>query len=251
MSVDANTFSSDSGNLLLLGKVAIVTGASQGIGAATAVQLAAAGAKVALLSRSVAGLQSVVATITAAQGVALALPTDIREATQVSAAFATVAATYGPVDILINCAGTLVNRPFMAMDLAAWDDVQATNVRGTMLCCLEAFHQMAPHGGGTIINISSLSGVKNVEKFPGLSAYVTSKFAIAGLTEALAVEGRSLGIRVLAISPGAVDTPMLRAAAPHLNPGMTPDDMARIIVFCVSPAGRFLSGTNLELFSNE
>lgn len=232
------------------GRIAIVTGSSQGIGAATARLLAAGGSKVALLSRSAELLREVAQVISAQGGHALALPTDISQPEQVTAAFDQISATWGPVDILVNAAGKVANVPFSAMDIATWDDVINTNLRGLMLCCQAAFRQMADHGGGVILNISSLSGVKNVEKFPGLSAYVASKFGVAGLSEALAVEGAPLGIRVVTVSPGAVDTPMLRAAAPHLKPGMTPDDMARIIEFLVSDASRHLNGTNLELFSN-
>lgn len=234
----------------MAGRVVIITGASQGIGAATARLLAAQGAHVTLVARSAALLAQEAEAIRAAGGAARAVVVDISDPAQVQAMFDNTQQIDGACDILINAAGVVINRPFIDLDLAEWDQVINTNLRGLMLCCQAAFRQMAAHGGGTILNISSLSGVKNVEKFPGLSAYVAAKFGVAGLTEALAVEGKPLNIRVLAISPGAVDTPMLRAAAPHLRPGMTPDDMARIIAFMVSDAGRFLSGTNLELFSN-
>jgi NAD(P)-dependent dehydrogenase (short-subunit alcohol dehydrogenase family) len=109
---------------------------------------------------------------------------------------------------------------------------------------------MMHQGGGVIINISSLSGFPNVEKFPGLSAYNVSKYAVAGLSEILAVEGRPYNIRALAVSPGAVDTAMLRQAAPDLKPGMTPDDLARILLFLASDEARHLNGVNLPIFSN-
>jgi NAD(P)-dependent dehydrogenase (short-subunit alcohol dehydrogenase family) len=109
---------------------------------------------------------------------------------------------------------------------------------------------MMGRGGGVIVNLSSLSGVPGVEKFPGLSAYNASKYGVSGLSEILAVEGRPHHIRVIAVSPGAVDTEMLRRAAPHLKPGMTPDDMARILAWLVGPDAHPLSGTNLQLFSN-
>jgi NAD(P)-dependent dehydrogenase (short-subunit alcohol dehydrogenase family) len=136
------------------------------------------------------------------------------------------------------------------MQAAAWDHVLAVNLRGTFLMCRAAFRQMMPLGGGVIINLSSLSGVPGVEKFPGLSAYNASKYGVAGLTEILAVEGRPYGIRVLAVSPGAVDTEMLRRAAPHLKPGMTPADLARILAWLAGPDARHLSGINLPIFSN-
>ncbi len=232
-----------------VGRVAIVTGASQGIGAATARALAARGARVALMARSADLLAAEARAIVDQGGAALPLVTDIAHSDQVRASFARVDEVYGPCDLLITAAGDLVNVPFIDMDEASWDRVINTNLRGTMLCCQAAFQRMRERGG-VIILLSSLAGVKNVEKFPGLSAYVASKFGVAGLAEALAVEGKPLGIRVVAVSPGAVDTPMLRAAAPHLRPGMTPQDMAELLVWLASDTARHLSGTNLELFSN-
>jgi NAD(P)-dependent dehydrogenase (short-subunit alcohol dehydrogenase family) len=230
-------------------RVVLVTGASQGIGAATASELAARGARVALVARSTELLNAVTADITTHGAQALAVTADLSDPGQVQAVFAQVADVYGPVDILVNAAGQVANVPFIDMDLATWDAVLNTNLRGLMLCCQAAFRQMRERGG-VIINISSLSGVPNVEKFPGLSAYVAAKSGVAGLGEALAVEGAPLGIRVVTVSPGAVDTPMLRLAAPHLKPGMTPTDMARIIAFLAGDDARHLNGTNLDIFSN-
>ncbi|HEV2473416.1 MAG TPA: SDR family NAD(P)-dependent oxidoreductase, partial [Chthonomonadales bacterium] len=139
---------------------------------------------------------------------------------------------------------------FAGMDIATWDAVIDTNLRGTFLCCREAFRVMSEQRSGVIINLSSLSGVKGVEKFPGLSAYNVSKAGVASLTEILAVEGKPYNIRVCAVSPGAVDTEMLRQAAPHLKAGMTPGDMADILLFLADDSGRALSGINLEIFSN-
>jgi NAD(P)-dependent dehydrogenase (short-subunit alcohol dehydrogenase family) len=157
---------------------------------------------------------------------------------------------YGRVDILINCAGIVAVRPFVEMDTVTWDQVLGVNLRGTFLCCREAFRIMTVQRQGVIINLSSLSGVKGVEKFPGLSAYNVSKAGVAGLTEILAVEGKPYNIRVCAVSPGAVDTEMLRQAAPHLKAGMTPQDMAEILLFLADDSGRMFSGSNIELFSN-
>jgi len=158
---------------------------------------------------------------------------------------------FGRIDILVNCAGVVAVRPFVEMDATTWDGVLGVNLRGTFLCCREAFRVMAEQQSGVILNLSSLSGVKGVEKFPGLSAYNVSKAGVASLTEILAVEGKPYNIRVCAVSPGAVDTEMLRQAAPHLKAGMTPDDLAEILLFLAGDAGRMLSGTNLEIFSNE
>jgi NAD(P)-dependent dehydrogenase (short-subunit alcohol dehydrogenase family) len=235
----------------LAGQVAIVTGASRGIGAATAARFAAEGAAVVLAARDRAALDANAQVITNAGGSALAVPTDVADEASVHALFARTVETFGPVTILVNSAGAIANIPFEQMDAATWDHVLAVNLRGTFLCCRAAFRTMIPNGGGVILNLSSLSGVPNVEKFPGLSAYNSSKYGVAGLSEILAVEGRPHHIRVLAVSPGAVDTEMLRRAAPHLRPGMTPDDLARILVFLAGPDARPLSGNNLPIFSNE
>ena len=235
---------------ILAGQVAIVTGATRGIGRAVASELAARGASVALAARDEERLRGNVAEIQAHGGRALAVPTDVGDEASVTTLFERATGAFGPISVLVNSAGAVANRPFAEMESATWDHVLAVNLRGTFLCCRAAFRAMIPLGGGVIVNLSSLSGVRGVEKFPGLSAYNTSKFGVAGLSEILAVEGRPHHIRVIAVSPGAVDTEMLRAAAPHLKAGMTPEELARIIAFLVGPDGRPLSGTNLEIFSN-
>ncbi len=234
----------------LTGQVAIVTGASRGIGRAAAVAFAAEGASVVLAARDTGALDANVAEIVAVGGRALAVPTDVADEASVASLFARAEEMFGPVTTLVNAAGAVANRPFAEMETATWDHVLAVNLRGTFLCCRAAFQTMPAHGGGIIVNFSSLSGVPKVEKFPGLSAYVVSKFGVAGLSEILAVEGRPLNIRVIAVSPGAVDTEMLRQAAPQLKAGMTPEQMARILVFLVGPDAAPLAGTNLELYTN-
>lgn len=231
-------------------KVAIITGAGSGIGRAAALRLARAGARVALFGRTWETLTETAAAIRAAGGEALKITGDVGREEDVQVLFTRVDEAYSSVDILVNCAGVVAVKPFGEMDAATWDHVLNTNLRGTFLCCRQAFARMARQGGGVILNMSSLSGIKGVEKFPGLSAYNVSKAGVASLSEILAVEGRPLNIRVIAVSPGAVDTAMLRQAAPHLKAGMTPDELAEILLFLADDHGRPLSGTNLEIFSN-
>ena len=231
-------------------RVAIITGAGRGIGRATAQLFAREGARVVLFSRTQAQVEETAAAIRREGGQAIAVVGDVSQEDDVQRLFEQASNTYGQVDILVNCAGIVAVRPFVDMDATTWDAVIAVNLRGTFLCCREAFSLMIVQQHGVIINLSSLSGVKGVEKFAGLSAYNVSKAGVASLTEILAVEGKPYNIRVCTVSPGAVDTEMLRQAAPHLKAGMTPTDIAEILLFLADDSGRKLNGTNLEIFSN-
>lgn len=231
-------------------RVAIITGAGRGVGRATAQLFAREGARVVLFSRTRAQLEETATEIVRAGGQALAVVGDVSREDDVHRLFEQTSNVYGRLDILVNCAGIVAVRPFVEMDATTWDMVIGVNLRGTFLCCRQAFQLMTAQQHGVIVNLSSLSGVKGVEKFAGLSAYNVSKAGVASLTEILAVEGKPYNIRVCAVSPGAVDTAMLRQAAPHLKAGITPTDMAEILLFLADDTGRKLSGTNLEIFSN-
>jgi 3-oxoacyl-[acyl-carrier protein] reductase len=231
-------------------RVAIITGAGRGVGKATARRFAREGARVVLFSRTPGPLDETATDIAREEGQVLSMVGDVSREEDVRALFQRAMDAYGRVDILVNCAGIVLVRPFVDMDAETWDRVIAVNLRGTFLCCRQAFRVMMAQQSGVIINLASLSGVRGVEKFPGLSAYNVSKAGVAGLTEILAVEGKPFHIRVCAVSPGAVDTEMLRQAAPHLKAGMTPDDLAEILLFLAGDSGRMLSGSNIEIFSN-
>jgi NAD(P)-dependent dehydrogenase (short-subunit alcohol dehydrogenase family) len=231
-------------------RVAIITGAGQGVGRATAQLFARMGAHVVLLSKTQAHLDATVASIEEAGNKALAIAGDVAHEEDVQHLFRAALEAYGHIDILVNCAAIVAVKPFEKMDTQTWDDVIAINLRGTFLCCRTAFQTMIPQKHGVIINISSLSGVKGVEKFPGMSAYNVSKAGIAGLTEILAVEGKPHGIRVSAVSPGAIATPMLQQAAPHLQADMTAEELADILLFIADDSGSKLNGSNIELFTN-
>jgi NAD(P)-dependent dehydrogenase (short-subunit alcohol dehydrogenase family) len=234
-------------------KVAIVTGAGRGIGAATARLFAREGAKVVLASRGEIELNRVAAEIEQAGGQCLAVPTDISQESQVFNLFKRTLETFGPLDILVNNAAVFEKRDFAEMDLETWEYVMSVNIRGTFLCSREAFRQMIAAGKkGAIVNMTSLSGVRGPEKFKGFSTYVVSKYGVLGLSEILAVEGKPHGIRVNSIAPGAVDTVMLKKAAPFLNTSTTPDDIARTILFLADNAqSGHINGANIEIFSNE
>jgi NAD(P)-dependent dehydrogenase (short-subunit alcohol dehydrogenase family) len=226
-----------------------VTGASRGIGRSTAIELARAGVNVVLASTREAALAEVEAEIRAAGGEATPVVCDVSDPGEVKDLF-DVAAGIGPVSVLVCSAGVTVKGAFDALTPAQWQRSLGVNLTGTFLCCQRAFSAMKKGGGGRIITIASLSGVYATEKFPGLVAYNASKYGVVGVTEALAVEGKPHGISAVCISPGAVDTEMLREAAPHLKPGLGPDEVGRLITGLLSLDLLPASGANLPLFSN-
>lgn len=166
---------------------------------------------------------------------------DVSDEAQVKSAFARIET----LDALIHCAAVLVKKPLGEMTAEDWDAQLDSSLRGAFLCSREAFRLMRDRGGA-IVMVSSLSGVAGAEKFPGMSAYVAAKSGLAGLTEALAVEGRPFGIRVNAVSPGAVDTAMLRVAGVE-GPRLRPDEVARAIVWLASPESAPVSGANVRM----
>src|SRR6516165_10152560 len=233
----------------LAGRVAVVTGASRGIGAATAAAVAAAGARVVLAARDRQALDGVAGQIKDAGGQATPVPTDVSDEASVERLFAEVAAV-GQLGALVCAAAVLTPAPFAGTTSALWHETLGVNLTGAFLCCRAAFTAMAAAGGGRIVNIASLSGVYGTEKFPGLAAYNVSKYGVIGLTEAIAVEGKEHGISAICLSPGAVDTEMLRRANPALRPGLTPGDVAELIVALLDSPLAAASGANIPLFSN-
>jgi NAD(P)-dependent dehydrogenase (short-subunit alcohol dehydrogenase family) len=233
----------------LTGRVAVVTGASRGIGAATAEAIAAAGAQVVLAARDDEALSRVAQQIRDAGGQVTAVPTDVSSEAEVERLFAEVEQV-GRVGALVCAAGVLTPAPFVQTTSKMWDETLGTNLTGSFLCCRAAFTAMVPAGEGRIVNIASLSGVYATEKFPGLTAYNVSKYGVIGLTESIAVEGKAHGISAICLSPGAVETEMLRQANPALRPGLVPDDVAKLIVALLDSSLAPASGANIPLFSN-
>ncbi len=233
----------------LAGRLAVVTGASRGIGAATAVAMAAAGAHVVLAARDGEALGRVAGRIRGAGGQATPVPTDVSDEAAVERLFA-CAERAGPLGALVCAAGVLTPAPFAETTSEMWHETLGVNLTGAFMCCRAAFAAMVPAGEGRMVNIASLSGVYATEKFPGLAAYNVSKYGVIGLTEAIAVEGKEHGISAICLSPGAVDTEMLRRANPALRPGLTPDDVAELIVALLDSPLAPVSGANIPLFSN-
>ncbi|MGE0617156.1 MAG: SDR family NAD(P)-dependent oxidoreductase [Bacteriovoracia bacterium] len=235
----------------LAGRHAIITGAGRGIGAACAELFADEGAKVLLVSRTEAELRVVADAINRRHGGerALCVAGDVSSESLAQKVFQTAEAHWGGADILVNNAAIAPTGEFTEFTAAQWDHVMAINLRGPFLFAREAFRTFKK--GGAIVNLSSLGGLRGTTKFKGLTAYGVSKFGMVGLTESLAVEGREKGIRVNCVAPGAVETRMLKEAAPFLKTHTLPLDVAQSILFlCDENRARTVTGTVVEIHSN-
>ena len=191
--------------MLLAGRVAVVTGASSGIGSALAEMLAREGAGVALAARSVDQLNAVAERIVAAGGSALAVPADLTDDEALARLIDTATRELGPVDVLVNNAGYAVWTPLEETSAAEWDNTMAVNVRAAALLAGRVLPGMQARRFGRIVNISSEAGVVVV---PGLAAYCVSKHALNALTEVIQDANHDNGIKAWAICPGFVDTEM-------------------------------------------
>jgi len=217
----------------LAGKVAIVTGGGRGIGRAIALNLARNGASVALIARTALQLHEVQAEIEAAGGQGLSIVADLTREPDVIAAVGQTVAQLGQLDIVINNAGIGAFGPLADATLDQWDHMMAVNARGAFLVCREAIPHLKKNRPSHIVNITSVVGVKG---YANQSLYSASKHAVMGMTKALAREVQADGIRVHAICPGAVDTPMAGEARPDLDRSglIQPDDIADAVLFLLT-----------------
>ena len=225
---------------------ALVTGGGSGIGAACAAEFLRRGRPVVIVGRSANRLKAAARAMASGDRV-LALAGDAGDERFAKRAFAAARRRFGSVDVLVNNAAHLVKKSFLDTTAAEWDAVMRTNLRGSFLFSREFLR--AP--GRVIVNVGSFGGLQGTAKFPGLSAYTVSKYGITGLTAALAVEARPLGVAVFCVAPGAVQTAMLRKAAPGLKAGAMPVDVARVIAaLAESDAPGLLSGSVIPLDTN-
>ena len=191
------------------GKVAIVTGSSSGIGKAIALRFGEEGAKVVVAARRHYLCEQVVERIKELGGQACAIQTDISDEHQVNALVQQTVSHYGQVDILVNNAGIFGGGRLADTDTQTFDEVMATNLRGTFLCCRGAFQQMKQQRGGLIINMSSVAGV---QAWAGTGTYSASKHGMMALTKSLADEGKAFNIKVSAICPAGVADELVDAS---------------------------------------
>ena len=188
----------------LAGQVALISGASRGIGRAVALAFVREGARVALLARGRTDLEKVAASIEATGGTALVLPGDAAEEATAGGAVESVLAGLGRLDCVVTAQGAGTFGPLETSRLADWDAMLRANLTATYLLCRAALPPMLATGRGTIIAVASLAAVRAI---PGCAAYTASKAGVLGLVRSLAAEVRGRGVRVAALSPGAVDTP--------------------------------------------
>lgn len=233
------------------GRVAVVTGASRGIGRSTADLLAAGGADVVVNGmRDAAALSALADDLAARHGVrCLAVAADISDGKAVAALFATVFKTFRRLDILINNAGVMDSAPLGMIAEAELTRSLAVNLAGPLLCLQSAARLMQRGGGGTIINLGSIVGVRGAA---GQAAYAAAKAGIVGLTLAAAKELGPHGVRVNAVAPGFIDTDLTaplgaqaredRIRATPLGRTGTPEDVARVIAFLASDDAAFVTG---------
>lgn len=242
----------------LSNKVALVTGASSGIGAASAKALASLGAEVAITyHHNQAGAEKVRDEITSSGGKAVAIHADVREADQITATVARVNDELGPIDILVNNAGSLVERKKnLEMTKELWDDVINLNLTSAMLCVKAVAVSMVERKSGTIINVVSIAAHNGGG--PGAGAYSAAKAGLIALTKSQAKELAPHGVRVNAISPGTIDTPfhevfstpeMLQNAIATIPLGRlgTPEDCAKVVAFLASDAAGYVVGETIEV----
>src|ERR1700744_1071622 len=238
----------------LTGKVAIITGASSGIGRETALLFAKEGAKLVLGARRKKELDELVAEIRAADGEAVALAGDVRSESFAKSMVDLAVERFGRLDVAFNNAGTLgEGGASTGVSEAGWADTLAINLTGAFLGAKHQIAQMIKNGGGSVIFTSTFVGYTFA--FPGTAAYAASKSGLVGLTQALAAEFGSSGIRVNAVLPGAVDTDMYRtmnntqesqawiSGLHALKRVATPAELAKSVLYLASDESSFVTGT--------
>jgi NAD(P)-dependent dehydrogenase (short-subunit alcohol dehydrogenase family) len=240
----------------LAGKVALVVGASRGIGAATARAFADAGAQVALAARDVQALESVANAIQEAGGQALAIPTDVSDPAAVARLVARTLDAYGRLDAAFNNAagGGCPPTPLAEIPVEDYDSALAINLRGVFLAMKYEIPALLQSGGGAIVNMSSAAGLSGVK---GMSAYVASKHGVIGLAKVAALDYAERNIRVNAVAPGPILSDRIKALSeesraqiaqtvPMRRLGL-PEEVAELVVWLCSDQAAFMTGATLTI----
>jgi NAD(P)-dependent dehydrogenase (short-subunit alcohol dehydrogenase family) len=237
------------------GKVAFVTGAASGIGRATAVAFAQEGARVAILDLTDEALATTAEAVRATGAEVLVLACDVAEPEQVEAAIAEVVATFGRLDVAFNNAGVEnTAAPVAEIALEEWDRILNINLRGTFVCMKHELAQMVRQGGGVVVNTSSGAGVRGVA---GGASYAASKHAIIGLTKSAALDYAKANIRVNAVLPGNIETPMMdRFTGGDIQKAIDlepvgrlgkPEEIADAVLWMSADLGAFVTGAAIAV----
>jgi NAD(P)-dependent dehydrogenase (short-subunit alcohol dehydrogenase family) len=238
-----------------IGKVAFVTGAASGIGRATAVAFAAEGARVAILDRTETGLHETAHAVGNAGGEVLTLACDVSKPEEVEAAVTRTVERFGRLDIAFNNAG-VENKaaPVAEIELEEWDRILDINLRGTFVCMKHELAQMVRQGGGVVVNTSSGAGIRGVA---GGAAYAASKHAIIGLTRSAALDYAKSNIRVNAVLPGNIETPMMdRFTGGDIQKAIDlepvgrlgkPEEIADAVLWMSADLGAFVTGASISV----
>ena len=233
------------------GQVAVVTGASKGIGRDLALALADAGARVAICARDISSLEHLASEIRDTGGEAIAVELDVRDVAQIRDTFLAVKDQLGSIDVLVNNAGLGANHPAEDITESDWDDMMSVNLRGLFFCCQAAGLIMLEQGSGRIVNMSSQAGVVGIRDH---AVYSASKGGVNMLTKVLALEWSNRGVTVNAVAPTFIYTPgtaerldqpeYLDAVLDRLPIGRvgTTTDVAGAVIYLASPAGSMVSG---------
>jgi len=237
------------GVLILEGRVALVTGAARGIGAATALALAEAGARVALVDRDAAGIEATADAIGRAGSDALAIPADVTDAPAIERAVDVVVAEWGRLDVLVNNAGIVRDATLGKVSDEDWTATLDVNLRGTMVGTRAALRPMRAAGAGRILSATSV--VARMGNY-GQTAYAASKAGIIGLTRTWARELGPLGITANAVAPGFIDTEMAKGVPAKVLDALLertaarrmgrPEEVAAVYVFLASDLASFING---------
>lgn len=241
---------------LMTGKVTLVTGAGSGIGRASAELFALEGARVVVADVDPDGAAETVARITGAGGTAMAVTADVADEPQVEAMVGAAVEAYGRLDAAHNNAGiSIPSEPFHETDITRWQRMLDVNLTGVFLCMKHELAVMVPQGSGAIVNTSSGAGIIG---FPGLTAYTATKHGVLGLTKVAAIEYARQRIRVNAVCPGVVDTPMMQrfiGGNPEMEAAMKatiptgefgrPSEIAEAVVWLCSDRASLVSGESM------
>lgn len=240
-------------------KVALITGAGAGIGAASVLRFAAEGARVIVADRNLPQAEALAQQIVAQGGLALAIGVDVADEAQVAAMVALTHTTWGRIDILVNNAGVGGGGSVLDFTVDEFDRVIGVNLKGVLLCCKYVLPQMLEQGNGAIVNVASISSTCGI---PGQAIYGPSKAGIWLLTRQLAVEYAGRGVRVNAVAPGTIETAMIGGpiAGREVSGGLkylldnhpigrfgTPEEVANAILFLASDEASFITGASLAV----